>query len=262
MNKEEDTYFIINDQLKVKILTKIFTYLIYKNIESIKFNIQNDMLIFNNNKTNQVLDFSIKTHFFDEINIINVNLINFPIVNIIKDLKSYKGKKVFPKVYFIFKPDSFSIKSVYEDTNIELLNTINGQYYLNNTLFKLESLLSCKDPDLTFELNIEKLNILLNNTYVKEVSELIINENNVIITFTDTHNNIKLIKSIIKSKSIYILNSKITFINIILKDLMRFFKDNLVLISVYLNEQQIIYNILFNETTLIFKLTSNITLMN
>jgi len=85
MNKIEDTYCVINDQNKIKILTKLFTYLIYKNIESIKFNVINDMLIFNNNKTNQILDFNIKQVFFDYINIVDKDLLQFPIVNIIKD---------------------------------------------------------------------------------------------------------------------------------------------------------------------------------
>jgi hypothetical protein len=261
MNKLEDTYCVINDQNKIKILTKLFTYLIYKNIESIKFNVVNDILIFNNNKTNQILDFNIKQVFFDYINIVDKDLLQFPIINIIKDLKSYKGKKVFPNVYFIFKKNSFTIKSIYPDTNVELLNIVSGQYFISNTLYKLDSIITNKEPDLIFELSIEKLNILLNNTYVKELSELLIIDNQVIINFNDTHNNIKSIKSTIKKCSDYIkTKQKLMFVNIILKDLMRFFKDNIVLVNIYLNEEKIVYNVLFSELTLSFKLTSSIIL--
>jgi len=41
---------------------------------------------------------------------------------------------------------------------------------------------------------------------------------------------------------------------------MRFFKDNIVLVTIYLNEEKIVYNVLFSELTLSFKLTSSIIL--
>lgn len=261
MDDNLETYCVISDQVKIKILTKIFNYLIIKNVDNINFNVFDDSLVFNNvTAASKLAEFKLMNSFFDKINIVNKEIVQFPIVNIIKDLKSYKGKKIFPHVYFIFKEDMFIIRSNYIDSNVELSNIISNQYYINNNSYSLESLISNKQSDLSFVINIEKLNILLNNTYIKEVSELEFTDKHIKITFVDTHGNIKIMRCNINHISDNMSTIKrVVFVNIVLKDLMKFFKDNNICIHLFVNEERLMYNVMFNDDNIIFKLTSMVT---
>lgn len=255
--ENKDSYFSINEQNKLKILTKLFTYIISKNIEILKFNVIDNILIYDNcNLNSRFYDLQIKSSFFNEFKIYNKDIIQFPLINIIKDLKSYKGKKIFPQIFFIFKKDFLIIKSLYEN-NIELTNVINNQYYNTSNIYKLESIIDSKQPDISFDLNIDKINILLNNSYIKEYSEFIIEENNIItIVFIDTHSNKKIIKSVIKTQS---NNENLKFLvnNSVIKDFMKFFKDNIITFDIYINELKIIYTIHFQDNDIKLKLITN-----
>lgn len=253
----EITYCSINDQNKIKMLTKIFTYLISKNIENIKFDYNDNKFIYNNtNVSNKLTEFTIQNTFFSEYNIMNKSILNIPILNIIKDLKSYKGKKIFPHVYFIFNDSSFTINSIYPE-KIELSNRTICKYYTTSTTYKLDSLIQNKQPNILIDISMEKLNILLNNTYVKENSEILFKDNYITLNFTDTHGNNKCLKTeILNNKEFKI--SKIIIENFVIKDLMKFFKDNIIQFCIYCNEEKIIYNVLFDNPQITFKLISSI----
>lgn len=272
MISENSTYWLIDNQSKIKSLTKLFTYLISKGIESLKFEYINDIFVINstNYLSNKVMELSINKNFFKKINIEDSSILIVPILNIIKDLKSYKGKKVFPNVYFIFDKNIFCIHSIYENS-IELSSiTSRSPEYNTSSMFKLESIIQFKVPDISFNISIEKLNILLNNTYVKEHSIISISSGMASIVFDDAHGNKKIVKceldnSIYKSEDgEYGYNRynsmSFTIENFILKDLMKFFKDNLVLIGIFINEEKIRYSVDFDDDNIKFKLVSHMSI--
>lgn len=262
------TYWLIDNQSKIKALTKLFTYLIAKGIENVKFDYIEKTFIFNSNNclSNKLMEFSIHEDFFTRINIVDASLLSVPILNIIKDLKSYKGKKVFPDVYFIFKQNSFLIHSLY-DNGIELSSITTRVKDTQSTssssnMFRLESIISSKSPDVSFDISVEKLNILLNNTYVKENSHIKIENNAALVMFDDAHGNNKILKCDIhadtrKNNSKFEKPITITIENFIIKDLMKFFKDNTVTIGVFLNEEKVTYGIVFDDMSIKFKLISH-----
>lgn len=252
----DTTYLSIDNQNSLKILTKIFTYLISKNIENINFEYSDNKLTYNNTSS-KIIEFSLDIEFFSKYQIIDKSILNMPILNIIKDLKSYKGKKIFPQLYFIFDKEQFTINSIYPE-KIELYNTTTYQHYSMPNTFKLESIIQNKEPDIIIDISIEKLNILLNNTYVKETSELIFEDNNIVsIRFIDTYGNNKYLKTEMRNISDFKI-SKIYIENFIIKETMKFFKDNIVQFYIYCNEEKITYNILFDNTDIIFKIVSSI----
>jgi hypothetical protein len=119
-----------------------------------------------------------------------------------------------------------------------------------------------KNHDLSFDLSVEKLNILLNNTYVKESIDLTIDDNVIVMNFIDTHGNNKFIKSSAEFISDYAKSvKKIVINNSIIKDLMKFFKDNIISLSLYINDERMLYTIIFSDNTLTFKLASSITVV-
>lgn len=254
------TYFSINDQEKLKMLTKIFTYIISKNIEVLKFNYIDNVLVYDNCQTdNKLYELHINKDYFNEINIYNKNIIQIPLINIIKDLKSYKGKKIFPNIYFLFTEENLIIRSIYTN-DIELTNVINNQYLSTINSFSLKSDIDNKTPDLSFTLSIDKINILLNNSFIKEFSEFVISNNSVSIIFIDTHSNKKIIKSVINNTYTdedfkFLLN------NNIIKDLMKFFKDNIIKFDLFKDELKIIYNIQFQSNDILLKLISNFEIL-
>ena len=265
MIDETMTYWLVNSQQKIKCLTKLFTFLISKGIESIKFDYINDEFRLNTNNflSNKLMDFSINRAFFTKVNIVDSNLLIIPILNIIKDLKSYKGKKVFPDVYFIFEESTFSMHSVYTDSiQLSYVTSKQKDVVLSN-MFKLESIIQYKEPDILFKINVEKLNILLNNTYVKENSQIVIKNGQkceISIIFDDAHGNKKTLKCDTQClHEIAPRTCPVIIENFILKDLMKFFKDNCVLISLYLNEEKVTYDVVFPDDDIKFKLVSHMT---
>lgn len=263
ISESDTTFWLIDSQLKIKTLTKLFTYLISKNIEDIHFDYTDGIFTLNSNSflSNKLMEFSIRTDFFSKCKINDKSLLTIPILSVIKDLKSYKGKKIFPDVYFIFKHDSFLIHSIY-DNFIELSSiTSKTKEIPNSNVFKLETIMQNKQPDVTFILSIEKLNILINNTYVKENSELRIQDEVVILIFDDTHGNQKVMRCDISTNTLNDNTLKHVIIeNFILKDLIKFFKDNNVTIGIYMNEEKITYDLDLGDSNIKFKLVSHLSL--
>lgn len=257
---ENTTYWMINSQSKIKSLTRLFTYLISKGIENVKFEYSNNTFILNNTNciANKIIELSIKSDFFVESKINNPSLLSVPILNIIKDLKSYKGKKIFPNVYFIFSPATFTIHSIYNNL-IQLSSITSRQKDATNTnMFKMESIVQSKDPDISFDVSIEKLNILLNNTYVKENSQIILTSNTASIIFDDAYGNQKILKCDINIPHTIKNEMTITIENFAIKDLMKYFKDNIAYIGIYINEEKITYDVEFEDKSIKFKLMSHI----
>lgn len=261
MINENTTFWLIENQIKIKSFTKLFTYLISKGIEFLKFEYINDMFVINSTSylSNKIMEFSIHQDFFDKIQIIDSSILYIPILNIIKDLKPYKGKKVFPKVYFIFEQASFSIHSIYENSvELSSITSRSTDISVSNT-FKIESIIQFKNPDISFNISIEKLNILLNNSYVKENSQILIANDMASIVFDDAHGNKKIVKCDVAENN-YNRQITISVENFIFKDLMKFFKDNTVLIGLYINEEKIRYSVDFNDESIKFKLVSHMNI--
>lgn len=234
-----ENYFSINTQEKMKTITKIFRFLVSKNVEVIKFNVVNDTLTYDG-----VYSVIIKKSFFNDFKITNRDIIKLPLINIIKDMQSYKGKKVFPHVYFIFSESNLTIKSVYNN-EVELTNIINNEFSNVLNTFTLPSYIQNKHPDFTFEISIDKINILLNNSYIKEYCEFNILNNLVTIIFLDTHSDKKIIKSNLSSTNQTNFNFKLN--NALIKDLMKFFKENTAVFDIFTQDLKIITNIKFGK---------------
>lgn len=241
INKNEQSCSI-DSLAKLKLLIQLFSFLISKDVQNLHFIKEENCLSYY--PVGKIFSLKINDKFFKTININKNTGFNFPILNLINDLKlCKKNKKNFPNIYFKSTDKTFYISSIYQNsitTDIKVPNLQNNDK--ENIFVTKSNFDNINYKCIQFFVKTDILSKLICNNVLIDTFKIIISDK-IIFKFEQTNSIVKDLTIDEEFENDFELIVSTNFV----KDIIKYFPNENIKFNIYPDEKKMICEILFKD---------------